>query len=68
MKDVDLSGVKSFVSEDVTPQEITQILDDACFNLAKFALTTNQDDFKWGEVEEQIHYMRNLRDLFSAMD
>lgn len=68
MKNIDLSGLQTFISEDVTPKEITQILDDACFNLAKFALTTNQDEFKWGEVDEQIHYMKNLRDLFSAME
>jgi hypothetical protein len=64
----DLSAIHTFITEDVTPGEMSQILDDACFNLAKFSLTTDQDDFKWGEVEEQIHYMKNLRDLFSAMD
>ena len=67
-KDYDLTQVKEFLTKEVTPHEISTILDDACFNLAKFSLTTNQDEHKWGELDEQLYYIRNLRDLFSAME
>lgn len=67
-KEYDLTPVKTFITEEVPINEITKALDDACFNLAKFSLASDPDQFRWGDVDEQIHQIRNLRDLFSAMD
>lgn len=67
-KDYDLTAVKEFVTEDITPRELSHVLDDACFNLAKYTLTADRDQQYWGMVDEQIDYLRTLRDMFSAME
>ncbi len=64
----DLTAVKEFITEDMTPKELSCVLDDACFNLAKYATTADRDQQYWGMVDEQIDYLRTLRDLFSAME
>lgn len=67
-KDFDLTAVKEFISEEMRPKELSQVLDDACFNLAKYAITADRDTQYWGMVDEQIDYLRTLRDMFSAME
>ena len=67
-KEFDLTAVKEFISEEMTPKELSNVLDDACFNLAKYATTSDRDQQYWGMVDEQIDYLRTLRDMFSAME
>ncbi len=67
-KDFDFTAVKEFISEEITPKELSHVLDDACFNLAKYATTSDRDTQYWGMVDEQIDYLRTLRDMFSAME
>jgi hypothetical protein len=66
MKAYDLTELQSLVGETADPDYLAHICDDACFNIAKMAIE-KPDDFIYGNPDNQLYYLRALRDIFSAM-
>lgn len=62
----DLTDMQTLVGETIDPDYLAHVCDDACFNIAKMGVAS-PDDFVYGKIEEQLYYLRALRDLFSAM-
>lgn len=66
MKAYDMSLFVNFIGEEVDPDHLAKCCDDACFNLSKFHFV-NPDDSKYGNLEDQVYFLKALRDIFNAM-
>lgn len=68
-KDYDLTPVKEYITSDIEPAWLRNVLDDALFNIARSHVQQHQtgNEIMVGDVDMQLHCLRDLRDLFSAM-
>lgn len=53
------------VKEFISFGELTEVLDDVCYNLSIAAIDINEE--MCGEIRNQIWYVRLLRDMFKKM-
>lgn len=67
-KEYNLTAVQDYITNDVYPGHLSKVLDDAMFNLARSHVHQKGDDILVGDVDHQLYCLRDLRDLFSAMD
>lgn len=61
-----LNAVGEFLTTQAEPTVISRMLDDACFNMARAALS-NGPETMTGDVDQQLWYLRQLRDLFNEV-
>lgn len=67
-KEYNLTAVQEYITNDVEPQWLCKALDDAMFNIARSHVHQKGDDILVGDVDLQLYCLRDLRNLFSAMD
>lgn len=67
-KEYNLTAVKEYITNDVEPEWLSKSLDDAMFNIARSHINQKGDEILVGDVDLQLYCLRDLRDLFSAMD
>lgn len=65
-KQYNIEAVGEFLTTQAEPSVISRQLDDACFNMARAALS-NGPETMTGDIDAQLWYLRLLRDLFNQI-
>lgn len=59
--------LKEFLSRDITPSQLSEILDDTMFSLVTLYGHTNDESVSNTQLSEYYYFLKNLRDIFSRM-